>query len=58
MAVRTKKVTSKQWISQIFKAKAAKNGGTVRRKLDSVIKYTSTTALEDEVKTRLPYGSG
>ena len=44
--------TGKAWIDQIFKAKAVKKGGTLRRKKASVEKYASEKLLIDEVKRR------
>jgi hypothetical protein len=41
-----------QWIQQIFKAKAAKRGGTLRRKVTSVQKYASFGDLKAEVLNR------
>jgi hypothetical protein len=42
----------KEWIAQIFAAKAAKTGGILRRKTTSVQKYASVAALEAEVRRR------
>jgi hypothetical protein len=41
-----------RWIAQIFNTQAAKNGGIVRRKVSSVKKYASLTALLREVRRR------
>lgn len=40
------------WVNQIFAAKAAKNGGIVRRRVASVRKHSSEAALKKEVKRR------
>ena len=40
------------WVKQIFKAKAAKNGGIVRRQVTSVQKHASEAELKAEVKRR------
>jgi hypothetical protein len=40
------------WVSQIFRAKAAKNGGIVRRRIVSVDKNASQAELRDEVRRR------
>ncbi len=40
------------WVNQIFKAKAAKNGGIVRRQVASVQKHSSEAELKKEVKRR------
>lgn len=40
------------WISQIFQAKVAKNGGLVRRKITSVEKHASEERLLFAVKKR------
>lgn len=49
---RSPRLTSKQWIAQIFQAQAARNGGIVRRKMSSVARYASAADLEAEVKRR------
>jgi hypothetical protein len=41
-----------QWINQIFKAKAATRGGTLRRKIASVEKYATVEQLQEEVLNR------
>jgi len=46
------KATAKELISQVFSAKAARNGGIVRRKISSVALYASEKALQAEVKRR------
>ena len=43
---------NKKWIGQIFAAKAAKNGGIVRRKVSSVKQYATVNELRAEVKAR------
>lgn len=40
------------WISQIFCSQAARGGGTVRRKIASVIEYASIDLLRTEVMRR------
>jgi len=40
------------WASDIFKAKAAKSGGLVRRKLASIDRYSSRAAVKAEAKKR------
>jgi hypothetical protein len=42
----------RDWIMQIFWAKAARNGGIVRRKIASVIRFASVELLLAEVKRR------
>lgn len=42
----------KQWVNQIFNAKAARNGGVLRRKVASVQKYASYGDLHAEVLKR------
>ncbi len=44
--------TGSRWIGQIFKAQAAKNGGVVRRSVDSVKTYATIRELEAEVRAR------
>ena len=39
------------WIEQVFKAKAAKNGGIVRRNKKSVLKQASEAELSAAVKS-------
>lgn len=41
-----------EWIEQIFEAKAAKTGGTVRRKISSVEKHASLADLQEAVVDR------
>jgi hypothetical protein len=43
---------SQQWIDAIFDAKEAKEGGVVRRAVDSVQKNASEELLVDAVKAR------
>jgi hypothetical protein len=53
VAITTKYVpTDTFWIQQIFRAKAARNGGIVRRKVESVKKYASLAQLRAEVRRR------
>ena len=40
------------WVSQIFNAQAARNGGVVRRKISSVIRFASEPELIAEVQRR------
>lgn len=40
------------WIRQIFRSKAAQNGGVVRRSVDSVKQYATITALKAAVKAK------
>jgi len=40
------------WVEQIFKAKAARSGGIVRRRKTSVAKYASEAELAAAVKKR------
>jgi hypothetical protein len=40
------------WIEKIFAAKAAQNGGIVRRKVSNVEKYASEWELKSAVKAR------
>jgi hypothetical protein len=49
---RRARLTPHQWIRQIFLAQAARNGGVVRRKIDSVARFASHQALEAEVRRR------
>jgi len=49
---RRPRLTSRQWINQIFVAQAVRNGGIVRRKISSVVRYASAKDLEAEVKRR------
>lgn len=51
MAKRTIRI-GRAWINQIFKAKAATTGGTLRRKKASVEKFASEKLLIEEVKRR------
>lgn len=44
--------TSSKWIKQIFRAKQARNGGIVRRKVANVKKYASFKELKFAVKKR------
>ena len=46
------RVSAPAWIARIFRAKAARTGGIVRRKVSSVIKYASVSALKREVRRR------
>jgi len=54
MPIRRRKAvpTGPKWIRQIFRAKAVRNGGIVRRKIASVQKYASAAGLEAEVRGR------
>lgn len=45
-------LSGSKWIDQIFKAKAVKRGGIVRRKVANVKKYATFKALKLEVKRR------
>ena len=49
---RAPRLTAQQWINQIFRAQAVRNGGVVRRKIANVAKYASAQDLEAEVKRR------
>ena len=44
--------SARTWIAQIFRSKAARNGGIVRRSVDSVIEYASIAMLRAEVIRR------
>lgn len=44
--------SARTWISQIFRSRAARNGGVVRRKIASVIEYASIDMLRAEVVRR------
>jgi hypothetical protein len=41
-----------QWVEQIFSTKAARNGGPVRRKVASVLRYASVEVLLDAARKR------
>jgi len=45
-------ISTRAWLNQIFRAKQARNGGIVRRKVSSVSKYASLDDLTAEVKRR------
>ena len=49
---RRPRLTAQQWIRQIFRAQALRNGGIVRRKIASVMQNASPTDLEAEVLRR------
>lgn len=42
----------RQWVLQIFQAQAARNGGIVRRSIQSVLTHASHAILEAEVRRR------
>jgi hypothetical protein len=44
--------TGKAWIDHWFSAKAAHNGGVIRRKIESLEKYASYQELIAEVRLR------
>lgn len=40
------------WVKQIFESQIAKRGGVVRRKVSSIDKYASQSAVKAEAKRR------
>jgi hypothetical protein len=47
-----RKLTTYEWIEQIFRAKAASTGGVIRRKVSSVLKHATVDALIEAVNRR------
>jgi phage baseplate assembly protein gpV len=43
---------TKAWVKQWFSAKAAQEGGMVRRRIDLVEQYTSIDEIEQEARSR------
>ena len=40
------------WVTHVFSAKAAREGGVIRRKLRDIERYVGREAFEDELKRR------
>jgi thiamine monophosphate synthase len=47
-----KRLSTYEWIEQIFRTRAAMTGGVVRRKVSSVLRYASAEALREACRRR------
>lgn len=45
-------LSPEHWITHVFSAKAARQGGVIRRNLRDIERYVDRSAFEDELKRR------
>lgn len=45
-------LSPEHWITHVFSAKAARQGGVIRRNLRDIERYVGRSAFEDELKRR------